>query len=213
MMLRTFIDGAVLTCTIAGRTAYYEADSLAAAAGRRLQVVEVKSFPITDGRCDEEKLGAACDQAAWYVLLCRRELIEEGLQADVVSDEGFIILPEGVGLSPTLLRQNLAMRIRRAERLLAMVPDPAEIVSRLTDDVRLPGLGVDPQVRLETLEHLLDTVGTSYRPGCLQDCKMSRLCRSRAQRFGLYDALRKRCRAAASGHANLAPRYRARARR
>ena len=89
------IDGAVLTCTIAGQIAYYEADSLAAAVGRSLQVVEVKSFPITDGRCDNDKLGAACDQAAWYVLLCRRELIEEGLRPDVVSDDGIIVLPEG----------------------------------------------------------------------------------------------------------------------
>jgi hypothetical protein len=179
------IDGAVLTCTIAGRTAYYEADGLAAAAaGGRLHVVEVKSFPITDGRCDREKLGAACDQAAWYVLLCRRELIEEGLQPDVVSDEGFIILPEGLGLRPTLLRQNLAARIRRAERLLATAPDPTKILSKLSDDVRFPGLSVDPQARLEMLEDLLDTIGTSYRPSCLQDCGMARLCRSRAHDSG-----------------------------
>jgi hypothetical protein len=178
------IDGAVLTCTIAGRTAYYETDSLAAAASTRLHVAEVKSFPITDGRCDEQKLGAACDQAAWYVLLCRRELSEEGLQPDAVSDEGFVILPQGVGLSPTLLRQNLAARIRRAERLLATAPDPAEILSRLTGDVQFPGLGVDPQTRLETLERLLDTVGTSYRPDCLQDCGMARLCRGRAHDAG-----------------------------
>ena len=133
------IDGAVLTCSIAGQTAYYEADSLAAAAsGGRLHVVEIKSFPITDGRCDEEKLGAACDQAAWYVLLCRRILIEERLQPDVVSEEGFIVLPEGVGLKPTLLRQNLAARIRRAERLLASVPDPAQILAKLSGDVQFP---------------------------------------------------------------------------
>src|SRR5205085_2477865 len=97
------IDGAVLTCTIAGRIAYFEADSLAAAAAGKLHVVEVKSFPVTDGRCDKNKLGAACDQAAWYVLLCQRELVEEGLPADVVSSEGFIIVPQGVGLTPTLL--------------------------------------------------------------------------------------------------------------
>jgi hypothetical protein len=59
------IDGAVLTCTIAGRTAFYEADSLAAAANNgQLHVIEIKSFPITDGRCDNDQLGAACDQAA-----------------------------------------------------------------------------------------------------------------------------------------------------
>ena len=109
------IDGAVLTCAIAGRIAYFEADGLAAATAQRLRVVEVKSFPITDGQCDEEKLGSACDQAAWYALLGRRELLEEGLQPDVISDEGFIILPEGVGLKPTMLarisrRESVALK-------------------------------------------------------------------------------------------------------
>jgi hypothetical protein len=179
------IDGAVLTCAIAGRIAYYEADSLAAATAQRLRIVEVKSFPITDGRCDQEKLGAASDQAAWYALLCRRELVEDGLRPDVISDEGFIILPEGVGLKPTMLHQNLTARIRRAETLLAATPDPREIVSQLTDDLQFPGLDVDPETRLRTLEGLLDTVGTSYRPGCLQDCGMARLCRSRAYDSGL----------------------------
>ena len=47
------IDGAVLTCIVAGRPAYYEADSLAAASGGRLRVVEVKSFPITDEEVEQ----------------------------------------------------------------------------------------------------------------------------------------------------------------
>ena len=179
------IDGAVLTCSIAGQTAYFETDSLAAAAGGKLHVVEVKSFPITDGRCDGGKLGGACDQAAWYALLCQRELIEENLPPNSVSDEGFIILPKGVGLNPTLLRQNLAARIRRAERLLATTPDPAEILSGLTDDVRFPDLAIDPDARLDKIEDLLDAVGTTYRPACLQDCGMARLCRRRAHDSGL----------------------------
>jgi hypothetical protein len=179
------IDGAVLTCTVAGQTAYYEADSLAAAKrGGRLHVVEIKSFPITDGRCDKEKLGAACNQAAWYVLLCRRILMEERLQPDVVSDEGFIVLPEGIGLKPTLLRQNLAARIRRAGALLASVPDPAQIMLKLSDDTQFPSPSLDPEARLEKLEDLLDTIGTSYRPDCLQDCGLARLCRSRAHDSG-----------------------------
>jgi hypothetical protein len=179
------IDGAVLSCRIAGQTAFYEADSLAAAAGGKLHVAEVKSFPITDGRCDQEKLGAACDQAAWYVMLCRRGLIEAGLPADVVSDDGFIILAEGVGLIPTLLHQNLAARIKRAEKLFATAPDPATVLSRLTEEVQFPALTLESQKRLDTLEHMLDTVGTHYRPECLQDCAMARLCRSRAHESGL----------------------------
>jgi hypothetical protein len=178
----------VLTCKIAGRTAYFEADSLAAATNGKVHVVEVKSFPLTDGRCDKDKLGAACDQAAWYALLSRLVLIDENLPADIVSSEGFIIVAEGLGLTPTLLRQKLEARIRRAERLLAAAPDAAQILSRLPGAMQLPGLDIEPLTRLELLENLLDVVGTNYRPSCLQECGMSRLCRSRAHDAGLATA-------------------------
>jgi hypothetical protein len=178
------IDGAVLTCTVAGRTAYYEADSLAAASCGRLHVVEVKSFPYTDGRCDEKKLGGACDQAAWYALLARRALADEGLPPETVSDEAYIILAEGVGLHPTLLRQNISDKIRRAEELLRTLPNPEEILARTGEDIRFPGLSVPPEKRLEDLEELLDAVGTSYGPACLQDCGMARKCRARAHDAG-----------------------------
>ncbi|RDE49462.1 MAG: hypothetical protein DVS81_16440 [Candidatus Accumulibacter meliphilus] len=178
------IDGAVLTCTIAGRTAYFEADGLAAASDGKLHVAEVKSFPITDGRCDNDKLGTACEQAAWYVLLCRRALIELKLSPDAVSDEGFIILPMGVGLTPTLLIQNLAARVRRADRLLASTPTGDDMLM-VASGLQFPASNVDPQARLDTLEQMMDKVGTNYRPDCLQDCGMGRLCRGRAQTTGL----------------------------
>ena len=177
------IDGAVLTCTIAGKKAYFEADGLAAATGGKIHAAEIKSFPITDGRCDTNKLGAACDQAAWYVLLCRRALSELDLPPQTVSDEGFIILPEGVGLRPTLLIQNLAARVRRAERLLESTPKGDDIVE-LSCGLKFPAKTVAPNLRLETLEQMLDKIGTNYRPDCLQDCGMAKLCRGRAHDSG-----------------------------
>jgi len=140
---------------------------------------------MTDGRCDKDKLGAACDQAAWYALLCQRALIEDGLPADAVSTEGFIVVAKGVGLTPILLRQNLMARIGRAERLLASTPDPAQILSSLPYDVQFPAVDVEPEERIELLEDLLDDIGSNYRPGCLHDCGMARLCRSRAHDQGL----------------------------
>ena len=177
------IDGAVLTCTIAGKKAYFEADGLAAATGGRIHPAEIKSFPITDNQCDPDKLGAACDQAAWYALLCRRALQELDLPPQAVSDEGFIILPQGVGLRPTLLVQNLAARVRRAERLLESAPKEDDI-SGLSCGLQFPAETVEPQLRLETLELMMDKIGTCYRPDCLQDCGMARLCRARAQDSG-----------------------------
>jgi hypothetical protein len=177
------VDGAVLTCMIAGRTAYFEADGLAAVTGGRIHVGEVKSFPITDGKCDNEKLGVTCEQAAWYVLLVRRALVDMGLPKDAVSDEGFIILPMGVGLTPTLLVKNLAARVRRAEELFASTPSGADIPLGVWS-LRFPAMDADATTRLDTLESMMDHVGTSYRPDCLQDCGMSRLCRARTQEAG-----------------------------
>ncbi len=178
------VDGAVLTCTIAGRTAYFEADGLAAAAGGRIHVAEVKSFPLTDGRCDNGKLGAACEQAAWYVLLCRRELVELDLPVDAVSHEGLIILAKGLGLEPALVKYDLTNRIVRAEQLL----DSARVdedVLRAVGDVQFPSAEEDPQQRIEVLERMMDRVGTQYRPDCLEDCGAAKLCRARAQGAGL----------------------------
>jgi hypothetical protein len=179
------IDGAVLTTRIAGKVAYFEADSLAAVTGGVLHVGEIKSFAYTDGRCDPEKLGAACDQAAWYILLCRLALQDMGLDAGTISDEAFIILPIGVGLSPTLLHKNVAAKVRRARTLLEGLPDARAILAQHGSAAVFPGEELDPQTRLVALERLLDTVGTTYRPDCIPDCGMSRLCRARAHENGL----------------------------
>jgi hypothetical protein len=178
------IDGAVLTTMIAGEPAYFEADSLAAVTGGVLNVGEIKSFAYTDGRCDQDKLGAACDQAARYILLCRRALEDMGLDAGTISDEAFIILPAGVGLSATLLHQDVAAKVRRAGTLLEGLPDPRAILAELGSAVVFPDKDLDAPDRLVAIEQLLDTVGTTYRPDCLRDCGMSMLCRARAHQNG-----------------------------
>lgn len=178
------IDGAVMTCPIAGQTAYFEADSLAAISGGTMHVGEIKSFAYTDGRCDPEKYGAACDQAAWYILLCRLALADMGLDERIVSAEAFIILPIGVGLTPTLLRQEISTKIRRARLVLDAAPDPAALIAEHGPGAQFPGEELEPRAKLTTLEHLLDTVGTTYRPDCLRDCGLARLCRARAQQQG-----------------------------
>lgn len=178
------IDGAVITSTIAGELAYFEADSLAAVAGGVLHVGEIKSFAYTDGVCDSEKLGAACDQAAWYILLCRMALEEMGLNPAAISSEAFIILPLGIGLTPTLLRKEIGPKVRRAEIMLEAAPDPHTILEEHGSAAVFPSEDLDPPTRLEALEGLLDTVGTTYRPDCLRDCGLARLCRARAHQNG-----------------------------
>lgn len=178
------VDGAVLTCRIAGQVAYFEADGLAAATGGQINVTEVKSFAYTDQQCDPKNLGAACDQAAWYALLVRRTLIDEKLPPEAVSDRAFIILPEGVSLTPTLLRVDIAAKIRRAAELLASTPGAEQMVA-LAGGMQFPSLSDKSDERIGKLELMMDKVGTFYRPECLQDCGMARLCRARAQDVGV----------------------------
>jgi hypothetical protein len=72
------IDGAVLRATVGGLMAFFEADALAALAGCEIRVAEVKSFPKVDDRVDPDKLGAALDQVAIYILLTRDEILRLG---------------------------------------------------------------------------------------------------------------------------------------
>jgi hypothetical protein len=178
------IDGAVLETTIAGRPAFFEADSVAAFDGGRIHVGEIKSFPKVDGRIDPDKLGAACDQAAWYVLLVRRALEAGGGDPAIVSDEVLIVTPLGVGLTPTLTPMNVARKVERAERLLSEAPDPAALTRAVPAGIGFPSVDDSGDARLAKLEGLLNAVGTAYRPECLADCGLARLCRERAFEAG-----------------------------
>jgi hypothetical protein len=178
------IDGAVLTCRIANQIAYFEADGLAASSDGGIHVAEIKSFDITDGRCDEEKFGSACDQAAWYALLARMTLSDAGLDPSFISDTGFIILPQNTGLTPVLVPKVLTNRIERARQVFAAMPDVANILAH-AGNVTFPAKDAAPDERLIGVEQLLDAVGTRYRPECLKSCALSRLCRARAHQAGL----------------------------
>lgn len=197
------IDGAILSIGIAGKVRYFEADGLAAAADGRIFVAEIKSFPVADGQFDAEKMGAAEDQAAWYILVCRHALKLLGLPTNIVSDIGYIILPKNTGLTPTLLKRDLAARTRNAQRLLEATPDVSKMAA-LGAGLRYPDPGAtDPEERVIAIEKMMDAVGTAYEPSCLQDCGMSRLCRDRAHLAGLATACGTRVAAELPGVPNL----------
>src|SRR5262249_51970329 len=94
------IDGAVLTAVLGGRPAYFEADALAAWAGAMIHAAEVKSFPKVDERVDPDKLAAALDQVAVYLLLTRDAVLRLGGDPDrLVSDRALLVTPRNVGLT------------------------------------------------------------------------------------------------------------------
>ena len=180
----TIIDGAVVRALIGGVVAYFEADGLAASSNGTLHVIEAKSFPLIDGRCDPVKLGSACAQAGLYAALVRAQLREDGLPEEAVSDTGFIVLPKNTRLSrAVVLRQNLSFYIRRAERLLSLASLGSSAVERI-EAVPFPSEKTVAAERIDALSHLMDQAGTYYRPECLEHCAAAKLCRERAYRAG-----------------------------
>ena len=180
----TLIDGAVIRARIGGGIAYFEADGLAAASNGALHIIEAKSFPLIDGRCDPVKLGAACAQAGLYAALVRAQLVEDHLPPETVSDTGFIVLPKNTRLGrAVLLRQNLGFHIRRAERLLSLAHLDEAVVKRI-EGRSFPVAGVGATERIDTLSHLMDQAGTHYCPECLEHCAAAKLCRERAYNAG-----------------------------
>ncbi len=179
------IDGAVLSASVAGVEAYYEADALAACTAGRLYVGEIKSFPKVDDRVDADKLGAALDQAAFYLLLTRDEVARLGGDPDrLVSEEALLITPRNVGMQPTLSMKAVGPRIARAGRLLAAVPDVKDVVAAVPAGLSFAAVAdtkAEAPRRLHALETLADRVGgTAYKPECLANCGNARFCRDRA---------------------------------
>jgi hypothetical protein len=179
------IDGAVLRGEVGGLEAFFEADALAARALGAIRVAEVKSFPKVDGRVDADKLGAAVDQVAIYLLLLRRIVAELGGDPEaLVSVEAMLITPLNVGLRPTLSVKAVGPRVVRAEKVLAAVPRAADVIAAAPAGRSFGPIAdrnADESRRLHSLEVLADEVGTMYRPDCLANCGNARFCRSQAR--------------------------------
>jgi hypothetical protein len=182
------IDGAVLSASVGGVVAHFEADALAASSGREVRVAEVKSFPKVDDRVDPDKLGAALDQVAIYILLTREEVLRQGGDPErLVSDRALLITPRNVGLTPTLSEQRVEARVRRAQRLLDKIPRVEDVAASAPSRVSFGPVAdsqADERRRLDLLHDLADRVGTAYEPNCLASCGNARFCRARAFRDG-----------------------------
>jgi hypothetical protein len=184
------LDGAVLRAEIGGFTGFFEADEMAIGVGGQILVGENKSWPIVDGRpTDEDALGSALDQAATYALLGRRTLDDAGIDPSLVSGDVVIVTPKNTGLTPILHRQNVDGRIRRIERLLAAVPDVAELAAETPADLTFEGVAdasASDDDRLAVFADITDRLGSTYEPGsCLTSCGFAWACRECA--FGTGD--------------------------
>lgn len=177
------IDGAVLQAQIGGEVAFFEADAIAAQFAGPIHGGEVKSFPVVDGRPEPDKLGAALDQVAIYILLTQQLVAELGGNPDqAVSTTAMLIAPRNVGLTPTLEVQNVASRIRRMSTLLGRSVPVDELAAGLPDGVfgRIADKDIEPGRRLELLDSVVERVGSKLTTSCLSSCGAARFCRARA---------------------------------
>jgi hypothetical protein len=176
------IDGAVLTAQVAGATAYFEADALAARFDSPIHAGEIKSFPIVDGRADGTSAGAALDQAAVYILLTQRLVDDLGGDPDAaVSTLAMLIAPRNVGLTPTLVTQDVRARMRRISDLLGRPVPVRELGRGLSAGVfgSIADQTVETARRMERMDRLVEQVGTKYTSTCLSTCGAARYCRAR----------------------------------
>jgi hypothetical protein len=181
------IDGAVLTATIGGARAYFEADALAARFDGPIYAGEVKSFPVVDGRPEPDKLGPALDQVAVYILLTQGVVASLGGDPDqAVSTNAMLIAPRNVSLTPTLEVQDVAARVRRVDMLLRRPLPVVEMAGALPTGAfgDIADVASAPALRLDHLDSLVDTVGHRYTSGCLSTCGLARYCRARSVASG-----------------------------
>ena len=181
------IDGAVLSREIGGQRAFFEADAVAVQVNGRIQAGEIKSFPTVDGQADPDKVGAAIQQVAIYVLLLRDLVTQVGGDPESVSSDALLITPKNTGLQPVMAIKPIGREVDRARRILDAAPTAAELVADLP--ASLPSFGnvatsASEAERIDAAHALADQVGTNYVPSCLSSCGMSRLCRERAHDAG-----------------------------
>ncbi|MGY2119401.1 hypothetical protein ACW9HR_36415 [Nocardia gipuzkoensis] len=181
----TLFDHPVLQMTIAGRAVYLEPDLVAfQLRNREFHVVEIKSFPIIDGRADPGKVSAAATQSAVYVLALRQLLEELGADPAMVSHEVFVVCPQDFTNRPTAASVDIRKQLSVLRRQLTRIEQIGTLVSALpqglTLDLRIDVDGVARRPVSELLE-VLNRIEARYAPECLATCEMSFLCRAQAR--------------------------------
>ena len=176
------IDHGVTTLDIGGKKVYLEQDALAFRVGDRIQICEVKGFPIVDGSAEPEKVGAAARQTAVYLASLQDTLAEIGADPDLVSDDVVLICTKNYGLQPTARTVNVNRELRALRRQLARkdrirdilaAHGGAELLDQLSD---LADNDVGGRVAA-----IVQGLPCNFVPRCISDCDMARHCRSEAE--------------------------------
>lgn len=179
------VDHPVLVFNIAGTTVFLEPDALAFRVGKKLELVEIKSYPIIDGQGDPSKLAATAGQSAVYLLALRATLERLGFDPGILNPSVILVAPRNFGRMPTAHRVPLKKKMMALERVLRAVPSTDAVLDRLklpkgfTLDVKPGAKEIDEVARAE-LDRAVRCLPMMYVPDCLSSCDMALYCRNQA---------------------------------
>lgn len=177
------VDHPVLRFDLAGVTVNLEPDALAYRVGDKLELVEIKSYPIIDGQADPAKLSATAGQAAVYHMALRATLARLGFDPELLEWSVILVAPRNFGRTPVAHRIPLKKKSMALARVLRAVPRTGDVLKGLPHDLTFD---IDPTGDLEddamrsALTAAVSSVSAFYVPECVQNCDMAKFCRSEA---------------------------------
>ena len=117
------VDHPVLRFDLAGVTVNLEPDALAFRVGEKLELVEIKSYPIIDGQADPAKLSATAGQSAVYHMALRATLERLGFDPELLVWSVILVAPRNFGRTPVAHRIPLKKKSMSLERVLQAGPE------------------------------------------------------------------------------------------
>lgn len=177
------VDHPVLRFDLAGVTVNLEPDALAFRVGDRLELVEIKSYPIIDGQADPAKLSATAGQSAVYHMALRATLERLGFDPDVLVWSVILVAPRNFGRTPVGHRIPLKKKSMSLERVLRAVPRTGDVLATLPDDLTFdvdPGGELGEDALRAALTVAVSSVDALFVPDCVQTCDMAKFCRAEA---------------------------------
>lgn len=177
------VDHPVLRFELAGAEVNLEPDALAFRVGDKLELVEIKSYPIIDGQADPAKLSATAGQTAVYHMALRSTLERLGFDPELLVWSVILVAPRNFGRQPVAHRVPLKKKSLSLSRVLSAVPKTAEVLAglpaELTFDVDPSGT-MDEATLRTALTKAVQQVGALFVPDCVTTCDMAAFCRAEA---------------------------------
>lgn len=177
------VDHPVLELHVGGAPVWLEPDALAFRDGKRLELVEIKSYAVIDDQADPGKLSATASQAAVYLIALKATLERLGHDPSILRRSFILVAPKNFARYPTAHRIPIRKKVAALERVIVRVPSIVEVLRELPAAFTLD---IDPEGSLgsKTLEKktraALGDMPHTFVPECLGSCDLAQFCRAEA---------------------------------